>query len=202
MKVVGVTGGIGAGKTTICNIFKVLNIAIYSADDRAKWLMQHDDLLNKKLIKSFGTNTFLDGQLNREHLAKIIFEDASKTQLINEMVHPVVAKDFDTWRLLQSSPYVIKEAALMIESGGYRQLDYLINVVAPLDIRISRVKKRDSFRSEKEILAIIDKQASDQKRKEVSDFTIINDEHSLVIPVVVRLHDILKKKLLQTTPNL
>ena len=187
MKTVGVTGGIGAGKSTVCKIFSTLGIPIYQADDRAKFLMQHNPALRQALINAFGQKTFLDGELNRPYLAKIVFSDSSQTKIINHLVHPVVAEDFEFWVSQQKSPYVIKEAALMIESSAYKSLDMLINVTSPISLRIERIKKRDPLRSIEEIEGIIDKQLSDAERAVVSDETISNDDSSLLIPQVLKI---------------
>lgn len=188
MKIVGITGGIGSGKSTVCEIFKTLGIAVYQADDRAKHLMQTDAELIASIKAEFGSETYQNGTLNRPFLAKLIFSDAEKTKKINSLVHPAVAKDFQAWVEDQNSPYVLKEAALMIESGSYQQLDVLINVFAPIDIRIQRIQKRDPQRSIEEIKGIIDKQVSEEKREEVADIIIRNDGDELLIPQVLAIH--------------
>lgn len=188
MKIVGITGGIGSGKSTVCRIFETLGIPIYRADDRAKYLMQNDADLVQKIKTTFGEEAYINGQLNRPFLAKTIFSDSNKTAKINALVHPVVGNDFNHWQREQQAPYVLKEAALMIESGSYKQLDFLINVFASIETRIQRVQKRDPQRSLEEIHGIIDKQVSEEQRTALSDFRIDNDGSSLIIPQVLAIH--------------
>jgi len=188
MKIVGITGGIGSGKSTVCGIFETLGIPIYQADDRAKYLMQNDADLVQKIKTTFGEEAYINGQLNRPFLAKTIFSDSNKTAKINALVHPVVGNDFNHWQREQPAPYVLKEAALMIESGSFKQLDFLINVFASIETRIQRVQKRDPQRSLEEIHGIIDKQVSEEQRTALSDFRIDNDGSSLIIPQVLAIH--------------
>lgn len=188
MKKVGITGGIGSGKSTVCEIFKTLNIPVYQADDRAKFLMQNDSDLVSKIKTTFGDESFVDGQLNRTYLAKEVFGHQDQTTKINAIVHPAVGRDFEAWVEKQNSAYVIKEAALMIESGSYKHLDFLINVSAPLNVRISRVLKRDPQRSPEEINGIIEKQVKEDQREELADITIYNNGQSLLIPQVLKIH--------------
>ncbi|MEO9965077.1 MAG: dephospho-CoA kinase [Reichenbachiella sp.] len=189
MKTVGITGGIGSGKTTVCEIFKILGIPVYQADDRAKFLMQNDPNLVSQITAAFGAESYIESQLNRPYLAKMVFSDPNQTAKINALVHPAVSKDFQSWVSVQRAPYVIKEAALMIESGSYKQLDKLITVTASMAIRIQRIQKRDPQRSMSEIKAIIDKQVSEEKRMELSDLVVNNDGQSLLIPQVLELHE-------------
>ncbi|MDW3208898.1 MAG: dephospho-CoA kinase [Reichenbachiella sp.] len=188
MKIVGITGGIGSGKSTVCRIFETLGIPVYNADDRAKYLMQNDADLVQNIKTTFGEEAYTNGQLNRAFLAKTIFHDSNKTAQINALVHPVVGNDFNHWQGEQQAPYVLKEAALMIESGSYKQLDFLINVFASIETRIQRVQKRDPQRSLEEINGIIDKQVSEEQRTERSDFVIDNDGSCLIIPQVLAIH--------------
>lgn len=187
---VGITGGIGSGKTTVTKIFSILGIPVYYADDRAKWLMANDDNLINEIKKKFGEESYFDsGDLNRKYLAEAVFADADKTRQINALVHPAVAKDFGDWVGQQSSPYILKEAALLFETGSYKHLDKVINVSAPLKIRISRVLMRDSHRSEKQVNDIIDKQLPDEVKNGKSDFVIKNAENKLLIPQVLKIHE-------------
>lgn len=186
---VGITGGIGSGKSTVAKIFSILGIPIYSADDRAKWLMTENPVLKEKIIAAFGSESYLEsGQLDRTFLAKMIFSDPEKTLQMNGFVHPAVREDFDSWMNTQSSPYVLKEAALIFETGGAKLLDYVINVSAPLRIRVSRVLMRDPERSEAQINQIIDRQLPDDKKNELSDFVIKNVDNQLLIPQVLKIH--------------
>lgn len=189
MKKVGVTGGIGSGKSTVCEIFKTLGIPVYPSDDRAKYLMEHDPHLIDQIKSTFGNQSYNDSRLNRGYLAEKVFKDQKATAKINALVHPAVGRDFQNWLDQQDSKYVIKEAALMIESGAYKHLDFLISVFAPIQTRIDRIKKRDPQRSIQEINGIIDKQVSEEKRAELADAVIQNDGTSLVIPQVLSIHE-------------
>jgi dephospho-CoA kinase len=187
---VGITGGIGSGKSTVAKIFSILGIPIYSADDRAKWLMIEDSVLKEKIISAFGKESYSEsGQLNRTFLAKTVFSDPEKVKQINRLVHPAVRDDFNSWVNAQSSPYVLKEAALIFESGGQNLLDYVINISAPLRIRVSRVMMRDPDRSETQINQIIDQQLPDEEKNELSDFVIKNVDNKLLIPQVLKIHE-------------
>ncbi|PRY89135.1 dephospho-CoA kinase [Mongoliibacter ruber] len=192
---VGITGGIGSGKTTVAKIFSILGVPIYFADDRAKWLMGNDPILISKIKESFGEESFSEsGELNRKYLAEKVFADTEKTKQINALVHPAVGKDFEVWVALQNAPYVLKEAALLFETGSYKQLDQVINVSAPLKLRVSRVLMRDPQRTEKQINDIIDKQLPDEEKNEKADFVIKNTENKLLIPQVLKIHQALKTK--------
>lgn len=188
MKIIGITGGIGSGKSTVCEIFKTLGIPVYQSDDRAKFLMENDLELVNQVKATFGQESYDGSRLNRPYLAKKVFTDPEATVKINSMVHPSVRRDFHNWVVRQSSPYVIKEAALLIESGSYKNLDFLINVSVPVEIRIARIQKRDPQRSIEEINGIIDKQVSEEKRIELAQKTINNDGNSLLIPQVLAIH--------------
>ncbi|UCS95115.1 dephospho-CoA kinase [Echinicola marina] len=192
---VGITGGIGAGKSTAAKIFNILGIPVYSADDRAKWLMANDQHLIAAITKSFGTSAYnADRSLNKTFLAKEVFSDQEKTKTINQLVHPVVKTDFEDWASKQSSPYVLKEAALLFETGSYKDLDKVINISSPIKVRILRVLTRDPQRSEEQINAIIDRQLPDEKKNKLADFTIKNTDNKMLIPQVLKIHQILTGK--------
>ncbi|WBL43161.1 dephospho-CoA kinase [Algoriphagus halophytocola] len=187
---IGITGGIGSGKSTVAKIFGILGIPLYSADDRAKWLMSNDQALKVELIKSFGEETFQkDGNLNRSYLAQTVFADPEKVKTINGLVHPAVGKDFEKWAKAQNAPYVLKEAALLFESGSANALDYVINVSSPLKIRVARVLGRDPHRNEEQINQIINQQLPDEKKNELADFVIKNVDNKLLIPQVLKIHE-------------
>lgn len=190
---VGITGGIGSGKSLICKIFSKLGIPIYDADTRAKWLTNNDPEIRSKVIAQFGSESFNQNGLDREFLANRVFNDPVQLGILNSIIHPAVGRDFDNWLNQQSSDYVIKEAALMFEAGSYKLQDKIITVSAPVELRIQRVLKRDPFRSKEQIEAIIDKQLSEEERIERSDFVIYNDENQMVIPQVIELHQKLKE---------
>jgi dephospho-CoA kinase len=188
-KWVGITGGIGSGKSTVCQIFRILGIPVYSADDRAKWLMAHDSKVKSKLIQEFGTETYLpEGLLNRDFLAQKVFSDSEKVKRINSIVHPAVGLDFKSWAEIQTAPYLLKEAALLYESGSASELDRVINVSSPLKIRMARVLMRDPHRNEEQINQIINQQWPDEKKNELADFVIKNSENKLLIPQVLEIH--------------
>ncbi len=191
MQIIGVTGGIGAGKSTVCLIFKALGAPIYDADSRAKWLLAHDPRLREQVTHHFGQATYLsDGSLDRAHLAAAVFGHQEKRELLNSLVHPRVGEDTRAWVMAQTGrfPYLIKEAALMIEAGSHRELDQLLVVTAPLDLRISRVQARDPQRSETEIRAIIAAQMPEADKIKLANHVIHNDGQQLLIPQVLALH--------------
>lgn len=186
---VGVTGGIGSGKTTVCRLFSILGIPVYSADDRAKWLMGNNSNLKKAISSEFGEKSFLeDGSLNRAFLAEEVFSDPEKVKRINSLVHPAVGEDFKNWANSQTAPYLIKEAALLFESGSSKELDFVINVSSPLKIRVARVLLRDPHRSEEQVNHIIDQQMPDEQKNELADYVIKNNDSKLIIPQVLEIH--------------
>lgn len=183
---VGVTGGIGSGKTLVTKIFSVLNVPIYYADERAKGLMNTS--LQQLISSAFGEDSYVNGKLNRAYLASKVFSNAAQLKKLNAIVHPAVAIDFEQWIQNQGNVnYVLKEAALLVESKSYKQLDKLIVITSPLQLRVDRIKVRDSFRSEKEILDIISNQSSETEKLKRADFVINNDEQNLLIPQVVEI---------------
>ena len=187
---IGVTGGIGSGKSTVCKVFSILGIPIYAADEQAKRLMAKEEGLKKKILSTFGPNAYsVEGELNRKFLANTVFSDPEKLASLNALVHPAVAADFDAWATTQTSPYVIKEAALLFETGAAKQLDYVINVSSPLKIRLNRVLLRDPYRSEMQVNQIIDQQLPDEQKNERADFIIKNQENKLIIPQVLDIHN-------------
>src|SRR5215211_446449 len=140
---VGLTGGIGSGKTTIAKIFELLNVPVYYADEASKRLYHTDQDLMRNIKKHFGEDVYTNEQLNRSKLAAIVFNDPDKLELLNQLVHPPTIRDAEEWMKKQTAPYVIKEAALLFESGSANELDYIIGVKAPLALRIKRVINRD-----------------------------------------------------------
>lgn len=192
----GITGGIGAGKSVVAKIFSILGIPIYSADERAKWLMAHDPELTHSIIKEFGSNSyFSDGSVNRTFLAETVFADPEKVKKINSLVHPAVGQDFLNWAETQTAPYILKEAALIFETEGQKSLDYTINVSSPLKIRVARILMRDPHRSEEQVNQIINQQMPDEEKNELADFVIKNTDNKLLIPQVLSIHEKLMNKL-------
>ena len=187
---VGITGGIGAGKTFISKIFEVLGIDVYYADRRAKWLQSHDLTLVQQIQETFGSQAYdSKGHLNRTFLANEVFSDNKKLALLNGLVHPRVAEDYRQWVAQRAHhPYTVKEAALLFETDSYQQLDKTINVNAPEAVRVERVLKRDPQRSWQQLMRIIAKQLSDAERSRRADHTIDNSGKTLVLPQVLHIH--------------
>ena len=192
---IGLTGGIGSGKSTVARIFEVLGIPVYKADDEAKRLMTKDATLRSNIISSFGKASYTNDILNRKYLSEQVFNDSEKIKLLNSLVHPATLKDAAEWMEKQKAPYVIKEAALIFESGSEKMLDYVIGVKAPLALRIERTIKRDNVTSD-EVQARIDLQIDEEEKLHLCDYIIVNDEKQMVIPQVLTLH----KKFLKTQP--
>ena len=188
---VGLTGGMGSGKTTISKIFSVLGIPVFYADDVAKNIMNEDAALKQNIINAFGVEAYMDNSLNRKYIANIVFNDKYKLDQLNALVHPVTLAAAETWFNMQTSPYVIKEAALMFEAGAAAQLDYVIGVYAPQHLRLQRVVQRDNSTRE-QVLARMNNQVDETIKMKLCDFVIINDEQQAVLPQVLLLH----KKLL------
>jgi len=186
---IGITGNIGGGKTTVSKIFEVLGVPVFYADDAAKQVMVTDKELIDGLKSTFGEEAYFDdGTLNRKHIASIVFNDNAELAKLNALVHPAVFRAFDAWVLqAKGVPYVMKEAALLFESTSYKMCDYSIMVTAPLEMRIQRVIKRDGF-SRAEIESRDAKQFSEEKKIQLADYVIRNDDTELVIPQVLALH--------------
>ncbi len=190
---IGVTGGIGAGKSVVCQIFGLLGVPVYNADERAKVLMVREETVVASIKAKFGNGAYLiDGSLNSVFLANHVFKNNSRLRAINEIVHPAIAIDFERWsKNYTGQPYLIKEAALLVESNSYTMLDYLITVTAPVDIRIVRTLARDPHRTNVNVKEIVSKQLSDVDKISKSEFVITNDGQSLVIPQVLKINDFL-----------
>lgn len=185
---IGLTGGIGSGKSTVAKIFEVLGIPVYYADEEAKRLMNTDIGLKRQIIELFGEASYSQGMLNRNYLAEIVFHDPEKLKQLNALVHPVTIHDANTWLENQHSAYAIKEAALIFESGIHEMLDFVIGVSAPISLRIQRVIKRDNI-SREEVLSRMDKQMEESAKMKRCNFVITNDEQQLLIPQVLAIHE-------------
>ena len=183
---VGLTGGIGSGKTTVARIFETLGIPVYYADDAAKRLMNSNEELKSLIIKHFGEESYQHGELNRKYIASIVFNDKEKLELLNSLTHPITMQDALVWMNKQTTPYVIKEAALLFESGAAEQLDYIIGVYAPQHIRVKRVMDRDKTTIE-EIMKRVSRQIDEEMKMKLCDFVITNNDQQLVIPQVLEL---------------
>jgi dephospho-CoA kinase len=195
MLVVGITGGIGSGKSIVCNVFEHFGVPVYNADSEAKNLMNNDTALIKELKKEFGADIFsLKDGLNRKKLAELVFNDKEKLVKLNALVHPHVKKHFHKWMKEQKdSQYIVKEAAILFESGADEDCNLIITVVAPRELRIERVMQRDDVTREK-VRSIIDNQWSSTDKIKKSDYVIANDDHILVIPQVLELHETFLKQ--------
>jgi len=188
---VGITGGIGSGKTTVCKIFETLGIPIYYADDRAKWLMVNSPALQTGIINLFGKESYDEaGQLNRAYIGGIAFKHPKKLQKLNALVHPAVFVDGENWQqeqMILQAPYTLKEAALLYESGSHKFLDKMIVVTAPEALRIERVMKRDGL-DKTAIQDRIAHQMPEEEKVAQADYIINNDGQQLLIPQVLDIH--------------
>jgi dephospho-CoA kinase len=189
---IGITGGIGSGKTIISKVFELIGIPLYNADERAKWIVAHNEIVKVSLIKNFGAQSFIDGKFNPSYISSIVFDNQEKLDLLNSIVHPEVDKDFERWVDEYSNyPYVLKEAALLFESGSYKKLDKIIAVYSPLKLRIKRLLLRDPHRTKSHIEKIMHKQMDEEVKKSRADYIIYNDEKTMIIPQVLKLNDVL-----------
>lgn len=187
---IGITGNIGSGKTTVSKVFEVLGIPVFYADDAAKRVMVEDAILMDGIKATFGRESYFnEGTLNRKYIASIVFNDEEQLAKLNSLVHPAVFRAFDEWAAqVKNAPYIMKEAALLFESDSYKMCDRTIMVTAPLELRIERVVQRDGFTRE-EILSRDARQFSEEKKIELADFVIRNDDTELVIPQILALHE-------------
>lgn len=187
---IGITGGIGSGKSLVCHMFACLGVPVYDADSRAKSVMTTDGILVMQIKKEFGGLSYhADGSLNRNYLAGTVFNNPERLEVLNKLVHPRVGEDYLKWLDKQREhAYVLKEAALLYESGSYKALDKVIVVHAPETVRVARVKQRDPHRSEQEIKGIIKNQMDAELKRAHADFVIMNDNNQMVLPQVLKLH--------------
>ncbi len=196
MKIIGITGGIGSGKSVICSVFKALGVPVYDADQEAKKLYDNYPELVEKIRSEISEDVFdKNGKLDKKRLAELVFSDPEKLKSLNSMVHPVVRKDFQKWcQTHDKHSYVVKEAAILFESGAHKDCDHIISVVSPVELRIQRVRERDR-KSRVDVENIIENQWSDEERNKKSDFILTNDEQELLIPQVLAIHDKLIKSI-------
>ena len=173
MKIVGLTGGIGSGKTTVSKEFQKYSIKVYNSDLRAKFLMNNSTVLKKKLINNFGKEFYINDELNKSYISQIIFNDPTSLKLINSMVHPEVFNDFNEWRQSLSEKFVLYESALIFETGSYKLNDFNILVTCDHDLRVKRIIKRDGINEEK-INSIINNQWDDDKKIPLADYIFFN----------------------------
>lgn len=187
---IGITGGIGSGKSTVCKVFETFGIPIFYADTVAKEIMVSDPILIAGVKDAFGTESYhSEGKLNNQHIAGIVFNNSTELAKLNKLVHPAVFRAFDEWLagVPEYTRYIIKEAALLFESGSYKMCDQNILVTAPLEVKLQRVMERDGV-SEAQVRARMDKQMSDEEKVKMADFLIKNDESQSVILQVMELH--------------
>jgi len=185
---IGLTGGIGSGKSIAAKIFSILGIPVFYADVAARNVMHEDAALKQKITQTFGDAAYENDMLNRKYIADIVFNDPFKLEQLNAIVHPATIAAAQQWMLQQTTPYVIKEAALFFESGSAEGLNYIVGIYAPQHIRIQRVMQRDNVTRD-EVLARMSKQINEEMKMRLCDFVIVNDEQTLVIPQVLKLHE-------------
>ena len=185
---VGITGGIGSGKTTVCRIFETLDIPVFHADEESKRVLASDKKVIATIKKYFGKNIYTGSSLNRKKLAAIVFNDPEKLSVLNSITHPAVFRAFDEWVKMQKrAPYVIKEAAIIFEAGAEKQLDYVIAVTAPAKTRLERIVKRDRVTVD-EVKSRVKNQWSQEKIISKADFVIKNSGNEFLIPQVLKIH--------------
>lgn len=183
---IGITGGIGSGKSTVCAIFQILGIPVFNADIEARKLYDEPQV-KEAIMLAFGDNMYPQGVFDKKAMADLVFQSVDKLKQLNELLHPLVQIQFDIWLQQQQAAYVIKEAALLIEAGSYQQLDELILVTCPMNKQIERVMKRDRV-TENEVIARINNQLSEEDKHVFCQYEIINDDRQLLIPQVLQLH--------------
>lgn len=198
---IGLTGGIGSGKSAVAGIFKVLGIPVFDADIEAKIIMEKDEQLVLSIQKLFGEESYTDKKLNRKYIANIVFNDSHKLKQLNALVHPAAILAANNWMNLQTAPYVVKEAALMFESGSAANLDYVIGVYAPQQLRVERVMERDSV-TDDQVQAIMSRQMDEEEKMKLCDFIVVNDEQQLLIPQVVQLHQKFLSRMFETNRDM
>jgi dephospho-CoA kinase len=187
----GITGGIGSGKSTVCDIFAHMGIPVYHADERAKWLVSNEPALQQQIISSFGERSFEGGVYNRAYIASLVFNDKEKLGKLNSIIHPAVLKDWkDFYEQYQSLPYVVKEAAIMLEAGGRDSVDKIALVYSPLELRIKRLMERDGL-DHSAIEARINSQMPEEEKKKLADYIIYNDDEHSLIEQVYKIHQLM-----------
>ena len=194
---VGITGGIGSGKSTVSQLFQLLGVPVYNADTNAKRLMNESLLVREKLLALFGPESYTENGLNRKFIAEQVFNNAEKLAQLNAIVHPVVIQDGNEWLNNRTEPIAMKEAAIFFETGSGEGLDYIIGVYAPQALRIQRTMNRDNVTRE-DVLQRMSKQIDEELKMKLCDFVLLNDESHMLIPQVIELHKLLLEKALQT----
>lgn len=184
---IGLTGGIGSGKSTVARIFGILGIPVFDADSIAKTIMNEDETLKAAIISYFGPNAYQAGRLDRNFMASAVFQDEEKRMKLNALVHPAVLQTAKNWMLQQNTAYVIKEAALIFESGSQETLDLVIGVYAPKSLRLQRTMQRDNT-DRASVLKRMNSQIKEELKMKLCDFVLYNDEQMLLTPQVLNLH--------------
>jgi dephospho-CoA kinase len=184
----GVTGGIGSGKTTVCKVFGVLGVPVFMADDVARELMNNNISVLEKLNAITGKDLFPDGYLNRKALAQMIFNDHTLLEKVNAIVHPLVFSEFEKWSSEQNKPYVIMEAAILFESHADKIVDRVVSITAPIEERIARVMGRSEL-SRSQVLERVNNQLEDEERNQRSYYVINNSDNDLIIPEILKIHE-------------
>ena len=189
---VGITGGIGSGKTVVCKVFELLGISVYYSDEESKKILDNDNNVKEQIIKTFGNEILnVGGNIDRKILSVAVFGDKEKLTLLNGIVHPAVAKHFEEWVKMHSDEkYVLKEAAILFESGANRLVDKVITVTAPHTLKIQRAMQRDNI-PEDQVIVRMKNQWSDEEKIKQSQFVIFNNEEQLLIPQVLKIHELL-----------
>ncbi|UTA66800.1 dephospho-CoA kinase [Emticicia sp. 21SJ11W-3] len=197
---IGITGGIGSGKSIVCRMFEILGVPVYYADERAKWLTNNDLQLRKEIKELLGRNAFdANGQYNRQWVAAQVFDNPALLKMLNGLIHPRVFADTDQWFLQhRQEAYTLREAALMNAAGDNNDFDAVIVVSAPIELRIARTLKRDPQRTTEDIKTIMARQKTDEQFAAIANYTIINDDKHLLIPQVLQLHQSLSRGVLLT----
>ena len=183
----GITGGIGSGKTSVCRVFNVLGIPVFSADPEARKIMENDIDIKNEINAIVGKDIYPEGHLDRMELASLIFNNKKLLEKVNSLVHPVVFNNFIRWTEKQMAPYVIMEAAILFESGGYKLVDRVATIVAPVEERISRVTQRNML-NRHQVMERIKNQMTDEERISMSDYIIHNSENDMIIPVILDIN--------------
>lgn len=197
MKLIGITGGIGSGKSIVCKVFELLDVPVYYADARANWLTNNDLQLRKEIKELLGRQAYDEnGQYNRKWVASQVFDNPELLKMLNMLIHPRVFSDTKKWLTLhQNQPYVVREAAISNAAGKGNDLDKLIVVSCPIVVRIKRIQQRDPQRSDEQIRAIIARQKTEEEFSEIADYQIINDDTQLILPQILSIHQTLSGNL-------
>lgn len=187
MKRIGITGGIGAGKSLVAEIIKAMGYPVYNSDERAKELTESNPKIKEGLIHLFGEEIYQNGTLNKFALAQAIFSDESLREKVNALIHPIVREDFNLWALAQNNSLVFNESAILFETGSFKNFDAIILVYAPKELRIKRIMKRDNC-SENEVLKRMNSQFSDEEKYQLTEFRVLNDEQT---PILAQIEEII-----------